>query len=78
MTDTLVAMGAVLAWVGGYAMACWIWPFAACKRCKGSGRKKSPSGRAFRTCKKCKGTGKRIRTGRRIFNWLRVLRSEGT
>jgi hypothetical protein len=78
MTGALLATTTVLAWLAGYAVACWIWPFDACAKCEGIGRKKSPSGRAFRLCRRCKGTGRRIRTGRRVFNWLRLLRDEGT
>lgn len=74
---TLIAITAA-GWVLGYVFACWFWPFTACKRCDGNGKRKSPSGRAWRTCKRCKGTGRRIRTGRRIFNWLHVLNQEGT
>ena len=32
----------------GYLAACWIWPFGNCRRCHGTGRRRSPSGRAFR------------------------------
>jgi hypothetical protein len=67
-----------LLWLAGYAVACWAWPFARCKKCSGSGTRKSPTGRAFRICKRCKGSGRRIRTGRRVFNRLRVLNQEGT
>jgi hypothetical protein len=66
-----------LVWVAGYAIACWVWPFTPCKHCRGSGRKRSPLGRAFRDCRRCKGTARRLRTGRRVFNRLRLLRDEG-
>jgi hypothetical protein len=78
--STLVAAtatGAALLWLAGYAIACTVWPFAPCRKCEGSGRRKSPSGRAFRLCTRCKATGRRIRTGRRIFNYLRILNKEG-
>jgi hypothetical protein len=70
-------MLAGVAGIGGYVFACWMWPFAACQKCKGGGKKRSPTGRAFKICRRCKGTGRRIRTGRRIFNALRVLHKEG-
>ena len=54
----------------GYAMACWIWPFKACRRCDGLGRRRSPSGRAYRHCRRCHGTGGRLRAGRWIYNFL--------
>ncbi|GIG58876.1 hypothetical protein Lfu02_32480 [Longispora fulva] len=58
----------------GYALACAYWPFAACRRCTGSGKRRSPLGRAWRDCRRCKGTGRRIRTGRRIFTFLSTQR----
>ncbi|GID26822.1 hypothetical protein [Paractinoplanes brasiliensis] len=53
-----------------YAAACWIWPFKACRKCDGSGKRRSPSGRAFRLCRRCTGTGRRLRAGRWIYNHL--------
>lgn len=67
----------LLVCLAGYAIACKVWPFASCRRCTGTGKRRSPTGKAFRSCRRCKGTGKRLRTGRRVFNWLRVLRDEG-
>lgn len=72
----ILALGG-LAWALGYAIACAVWPFVTCPRCAGSGRKRSPSGRAFRDCRRCSGSGRRLRTGRRVFVWLRVLRAGG-
>lgn len=77
MTGAALIATTLAAVVAGYAFACWVWPFAPCKKCDGNGKKRSPSGRAFRMCKRCKGTGRRTRTGRRIFNWLHVLNKEG-
>lgn len=51
-----------------YVLTCWIWPFAACRRCDGSGKRRSPGGKAWRDCPRCKGTGKRLRYGWRIAN----------
>lgn len=53
----------------GYAVACQLWPFMRCRRCHGSGRRTSPTGRAYGRCRKCKGTGERLRLGRRFWNW---------
>lgn len=64
-------VGITLAAAGGYAIACWWWPYAACARCKGSGRIASPTGRRFRLCPKCKASGRRLRAGRRISNYFR-------
>jgi DnaJ-class molecular chaperone len=62
----------------GYSIGCWIWPFRACRRCHGTGRRRSPSGRAIRLCRPCKGTGLRLRAGRWIYNTIRHLYKEGT
>lgn len=59
-----------LGWFGGYVIACAIWPYTSCRKCKGGGRFRSPSGRAWRHCRRCKGSGARVRTGRRIWGWL--------
>jgi hypothetical protein len=62
----------------GYALGCWIWPFGACRRCKGTGKRRSPFGRAFGLCRRCGGDGRRLRIGRRIINGLRELHDKGT
>lgn len=54
-----------------YLVACWAFPFAACPRCAGSGRKYSPAGRAWRDCRRCNGSGRRVRLGRRLWNYWR-------
>jgi hypothetical protein len=56
-----------LAVTGAYFLGCLVWPYEACTRCKGKGRFRSPSGRAWRACGKCKGKGSRIRWGRRVW-----------
>ncbi|MEV7621881.1 hypothetical protein [Actinoplanes sp. NPDC089786] len=62
----------------GYALGCWLWPFGVCRRCKGSGKRRSPFGRAFGLCRRCGGDGRRLRVGRRIINSLRELHDKGT
>ncbi|WP_407566792.1 hypothetical protein [Polymorphospora sp. A560] len=62
----------------GYTVACSVWPFKACRRCTGTGRRRSPSGRAFRECRRCDGTGRRLRAGRRIYNRINQVRRDGT
>jgi hypothetical protein len=69
----LVVAGLLL-WCAGYVVACWIWPFAACRKCDGAGKFQSPSGRAWRNCKRCKGSGKRVRGGVRVAEWMRGAR----
>lgn len=41
----------------------WLWPFAPCGRCDGSGRNIGSTGKRFGTCRKCKGSGRRQRLG---------------
>lgn len=72
-----VAVVAVVVWVAGYCAACAFWPFAACGRCKGAGKLRSPSGRAFRLCPRCKASGRRLRLGRRIYVHVVQMRREG-
>jgi hypothetical protein len=54
-----------------YSLACLFWPFRNCPHCHGSGRRRSPSGKAFGPCRWCKGAGRKLRVGRRIANWAR-------
>jgi hypothetical protein len=69
---------ALLAVTVCYAVACWIWPFKACRKCDGTGKRRSPSGRAFRLCRRCDGTGRRLRAGRWIYNHLSRRRREAS
>jgi hypothetical protein len=54
---TAAAIGAV------YLAACGIWPYGACSRCEGDGKRRSPNGRTWRTCPRCSGSGQRLRWG---------------
>ena len=56
-----------------YLGLCWLWPFTACRRCHGLGKKRSPFGRAHRHCWHCDGTGERLRIGRHVLNYLRSI-----
>jgi hypothetical protein len=62
----------------GYFLGCWLWPFGACRRCKGTGKRRSPFGRAFRLCHRCDGTGRTLRIGRHIINHFRDLHDKGS
>ncbi len=57
--------------VGVLPVACAVWPYTACGRCKGAGKRRSPSGKAWRACGRCGGTGQRIRVGRRVWTAFR-------
>jgi hypothetical protein len=53
-----------------YVGACAWWPFAACRWCRGTGKKRSLSGKAWRPCRRCGGNGTRVRFGRRVYEVL--------
>ncbi|WP_327008112.1 hypothetical protein OHA72_13055 [Dactylosporangium sp. NBC_01737] len=62
-----------------YLLACAVFPFGACRRCKGDGKLRNPfSRRMFRLCPRCDGTGRRVRIGRRIYTYLNNERRKGT
>ncbi|GAA0734622.1 hypothetical protein Drose_28930 [Dactylosporangium roseum] len=62
----------------GYLLACWLWPFVPCRRCKGDGKRRALfGGRAFGICRRCDGTGRQLRPGRRALNCLRALHDKG-
>jgi hypothetical protein len=60
-----------LIWVAGYLLACAVWPYRGCVRCSGTGKRRSPTGKAWRPCGRCDGSGRRIRAGRRCVEWWR-------
>lgn len=51
-----------------YLISCRIWPFGPCLVCGGDGKRRSPSGKAWRRCRRCRGTGMRLRAGRYLIN----------
>jgi DnaJ-class molecular chaperone len=58
---------AVLTVVAAYGVVCRIWPLTNCRSCDGSGKRPSPTGRAFRHCPRCDGSGRRERWGAGLF-----------
>lgn len=76
MSLFLAATATVLA-ATAYGLSCWLFPFAACRRCD-SGKQRSPSGRAWRTCRRCKGSGARLRIGRQAWNAWNGVHRGGT
>lgn len=58
-TVELILIGLVV--LGVYVGFCRVFPFASCRRCSGSGKYRSPSGKAYRWCGRCKGSGRRVR-----------------
>lgn len=64
---TLEAVTVVLVVAGLYLGSLAIWPYTACGRCSGAGKRRSPSGKAWRPCPRCGGTGRKERLGRRLL-----------
>jgi hypothetical protein len=52
----------------GYAWSCAVYPYKACRSCRGVGDFRSPILRAIRLCRRCNGTGRTLRAGRRAYN----------
>lgn len=63
---------------GCYLLACWLYPFTNCRRCAGTGKRRSIfGGRSFALCRRCDGTGRQLRPGRHILNHLRDQHDKG-
>lgn len=52
----------------GYLWSCAVYPYKACRSCRGYGYFRSPIFRAIRLCRRCDGTGRTLRAGRRAYN----------
>lgn len=63
--NVLLTLAAV--WVGWQILACWLWPYRACHRCSGTGKRRSPDGKSWGACRRCGGSARRLRLGRRLF-----------
>lgn len=57
----LIAMAALALW----AVSVYTYPFRACRRCSGTGRKPGSNRRRFGPCTRCGGTGRSQRLGSR-------------
>lgn len=71
VSGKLLLAAAGLIWFAGYLLACRFWPFKACRKCNGTGKIRSPSGRAWRKCRRCKGTQARLRWGRHVLDYVK-------
>lgn len=61
----LLAVGIFTAWAAGV----YLFPFRACRKCGGTGRKIRKSNRAhFALCNRCAGTGRTQRPGSRLVH----------
>ena len=52
----------------GYVCSCAVYPYKACRSCRGVGHFRSSILRAIRLCRRCGGTGRTLRAGRRAYN----------
>jgi hypothetical protein len=66
----LILIGSALVTALVYTGSCWLFPFARCVRCDGSGRRSRDDGKVWRLCRRCRGTGRRLRVGRRVSNYF--------
>jgi len=74
LDPTQLAALAALGVLGWRLLAIWLFPYAPCRHCQGTGRHRS--GTYWRPCSRCKGTGRRIRPGRRVWNWTRTKHTD--
>ena len=77
VTTAITLTPIIIAVTLGYGVACWIWPFKPCRRCTGTGKRRSPTGRALRLCRPCRGTGLRLRAGRWLYNQAASVHRDG-
>lgn len=69
MTIVILILIAAAVWV----VRAYFWPFTACSRCKGTGRR--TMGRRFGNCRWCKGSGRRQVLGsRQVHKAVRGIR----
>ena len=54
------------------AITLYMWPYAPCRKCEGSGRNAGSDGKRFGQCRRCRGAGRRIRFGARTVHRGRV------
>jgi hypothetical protein len=52
----------------GYTWSCAVFPYKACRACRGYGKFRSSFLGAIRLCRACRGTGLTLRVGRRLYN----------
>jgi len=65
-----LAVLAALAFLGWRLLTIWLFPYAPCRHCRGTGKHRS--GQYWRPCRRCQGTGRRTRLERRVWNWTRT------
>jgi len=72
-TIVLIALIALVVWV----VSLYLWPFAPCRKCQGSGRNRGSNPRKrYGQCRRCQGAGRRNRIGARTVHRGRVSLAE--
>lgn len=68
LTLLLVALTGAAYWT----LSVYLWPYAPCRKCEGSGRNAGSKRERFGQCRRCMGAGRRIRFGARSVHRGRV------
>lgn len=76
MTPATVATLAACTAVGGYALACWVFPFGKHGRCGGKGARTALLSDRLIPCRGCRGSGRKLRVGRRAWNYFRAIQQD--
>jgi DnaJ-class molecular chaperone len=66
----------VLLVVAGRVVTLYLWPYAPCRKCEGSGRNRGSKRARFGQCRRCEGAGRRQRFGARTVHRGRVALAE--
>lgn len=66
----------ILLALGARAVTVYLWPYAPCRKCEGSGRNPGSKRKWFGQCRRCDGAGRRIRFGARTVHRGRVALAE--
>ncbi|MBA2811809.1 hypothetical protein E0500_031950 [Streptomyces sp. KM273126] len=72
-----LASCALLLALAGYAVLCFVRPFAPCRKCSGTGIRQTGR-RTVKLCRRCHGRRYRLRAGRRLLNTGRAVHHAGT
>lgn len=57
-----------LAIAGVQAVSLYLWPFAPCVSCGGTGRNHGSNRKRYGECRRCRGAGRRQRAGARLVH----------
>lgn len=71
---TLILTGLALA--AAWVVSLYLWPFAPCGKCQGSGRNKGSNRKRHGECRRCGSKGRRVRFGAKTVHRGRVSLAE--